>query len=80
MSELLFESAPQTEAEYQAAVTQMLEEIERLHEKMCRDQADIDRLKDETERLRIEGQRLNAETRERIARLHSALDELGGTK
>jgi hypothetical protein len=40
-----------TRADYQAAIEQCLTEMQRLHEKMARDQEDIDRLRAETKAL-----------------------------
>lgn len=56
----------QTAAEYEAAVEQLLAEIRRLNEQMQDDRLDI-------ERLRIETQMLKVETRAVLARIGAAL-------
>lgn len=53
---------PQTEAESQAIIAQLFAEMRRLNERMREDQAEIDRLKSET-------QFLKAETRATLDRL-----------
>jgi hypothetical protein len=80
MSDIPVQLTPQTESECQAVLTHLLAEMHHLNEQIRRDQADIDRLKAESEHLRIEGIRLDAEARIRINSLHKALDQLGGTK
>ncbi len=55
MSEFtLAHSAPQTDAEYQAALEQMLAESRRLSERARRDQDDIERLRANAAPLRAE--------------------------
>lgn len=44
---------PRTEAEYQAAIDQMLTEMERLNRQMESDRKEIDRLKSETRALLV---------------------------
>lgn len=85
MSDVLFSSMPQTDAECETVFNQMLAEIQRLNEQMCQDQADIDRLrfesaafKAESQKLKMEGERLNRDIRERLSSLHASLDRLAG--
>jgi F0F1-type ATP synthase membrane subunit b/b' len=55
MSELtLVQPTPQTDAEYQAAIEQMLAEARRLSEQAQRDQDDIERLRAKSAPLRAE--------------------------
>jgi peptidoglycan hydrolase CwlO-like protein len=51
---------PQTAAEYEAAMDQLLAEIQRLNQQMKEDQSAIDRLKTETETLKRETRALLA--------------------
>jgi peptidoglycan hydrolase CwlO-like protein len=46
--------APRTAAEYEAAIEQMLTEMQRLNQQMQKDQADIDRLSAEIAALKAE--------------------------
>jgi hypothetical protein len=66
MSEILYQPTPQTVAEQEAVLAQLLKEMQRLNEQMHRDQADIDRLKAETDLLRVE-------TRAILARLGAVI-------
>jgi hypothetical protein len=58
-----------TEAEYEALFARQMAEIQFLNERMQRDRADIDRLKIETDALKAEGARLEAETQAILTRL-----------
>jgi peptidoglycan hydrolase CwlO-like protein len=61
MEESLFsQPTPQTAAEYEAAIDQLLAEMQRLNQKMKEDQSVIDRLKAETETLKRETRALLA--------------------
>jgi cell division protein FtsB len=62
-------TAPETAAEYEAALDQMLAEMRLLNEQMQKDRVDIDRLKAETHALKAESATLEAETRAILARL-----------
>jgi len=57
---------PKTEAEYQAAITQLLDEMQRLNQVMQADQKEIDRLKTDTRRLLAETQAIKARTQARL--------------
>ena len=48
------QTTPQTDAEYEAAIEQMLSEMKHLRTMMDSDQAEIDRLKVETQALKAE--------------------------
>lgn len=61
----------ETPADYEAALDWYLAEMQRLHEKMRRDQAEIDRLTVETAALKEDGERLRAETRAILQRLNA---------
>ncbi len=80
MSNLLIQPIPQSESECAATVTQLLYEMERLNEKIQHDQVDIDRLKSESDRLKIEGKRLDGEARVRLNCLYTVLDQIGGPR
>ncbi len=54
MTDILTRDAPQTDAEMEAELRQMFAELETLNERMRRDQADIVRLKNETDVLKAE--------------------------
>jgi hypothetical protein len=60
---------PTNEAEYRAALQQLMSEIARMNERMAYEQNRIVRLKIETEALRGETQRLRVETRAALARM-----------
>jgi len=66
-------SVPQTDAECEAVLAQLLMEMQGFNEQMRRDQADIYRIKAETDTLKAETQRLKAETPKVLARLGAAL-------
>jgi hypothetical protein len=61
--------APQSAAEYKAAINELLAEMKRMNEQMDRDREEIDRLKAETESIK-------AETEPIKAQLQSRLDDL----
>ena len=48
------QSLPQTAADYEAAVEQLLAEMKRLNQQMQNDRTDTERLKDETQTLKAE--------------------------
>jgi ABC-type Zn uptake system ZnuABC Zn-binding protein ZnuA len=62
MADILSQPAPKTTAEYKAAIRQMMDEMERLNQKMREDQTDIDR-------TQAEAAILKAETRALLARM-----------
>ncbi len=54
MNDILTQSAPQTEAEYEAALTQLLSAMQGLREQMDQDQIEIERLKADNRTLKAE--------------------------
>jgi peptidoglycan hydrolase CwlO-like protein len=60
------ERTPKTEAEYEAAIDEILAEINAIGQRMDADQAEIERIKAETHQLKVE-------TREILARLGAKL-------
>jgi regulator of replication initiation timing len=66
-------SKRKTRTDDKAIITQMFAEIDRLNQQMVQDQADIDRLKIETDLLRSETLRLKSETRAILTRLGATL-------
>ncbi len=54
MTDILTSSSPRTDAEYETALQQMKGELERLNRLMEQDRKDIDRLKAESDLLKIE--------------------------
>ena len=61
MTDILTRDAPQTDAEMEAELRQMFAELETLNERMRRDQADIVRLKNETDAYKAESARWKTE-------------------
>jgi predicted nucleic acid-binding Zn-ribbon protein len=57
---------PRTDAEYEAAIEQMLAEMRRLNERMKDDQTAIERLKAETRALKEETDAVKARLRARL--------------
>jgi len=45
------ETTPRSNAEYKAAIEKLLEEMERAHERMQKDQLEINRLQEETREI-----------------------------
>lgn len=73
-------SEPGTDAEYEAAIEQMLAEMKRLNQQIQDDQAEIDRLKvetatmkEETKRLKAEGFQIHSDIRTTLDRLKAAV-------
>lgn len=73
MTDILTRGAPQSDAEIEAELTQIFAELETLNERMRRDQADIVRLKNETDAYKAESARL----KEEAVSLKVTSDELG---
>ena len=59
--------APQTAADYEAAVDAQIKEMKSLNSQMHTDRAEINRLEAETESLKAEAHRLKRETRKLLA-------------
>jgi cell division protein FtsB len=65
--------APQTAAEYEAAIAQLLTEMHRLNEQMQQDQAEIDRLKAETRAIKAETELIKSRTQARLDALEATI-------
>jgi len=70
---ILTRPAPQTAAEYEAALAEMFAEMDRLDQQREKDRAEIERLRTETEAIQARTQRLKAESRAMPTRLAVAL-------
>lgn len=57
MSDMTFALTPQTEAEYEKVLSQILADIHKLNEEIKQDQIETDRFKAESQRLKEEGKR-----------------------
>jgi len=69
MSDLLTRSSPQDVAEDEAALAEILAEMQLIREQMKADDADIERLKAETRTLKQETDALRVETRALLSSL-----------
>lgn len=85
MTDILTQPTPQTDAEYEATLAQLLIEMHSLNEQIQRDQVDIYRLRAESatykaasQRLKTEGELLNADNQARLSNLHTQLDGFAG--
>jgi hypothetical protein len=78
MSDITFARTPQTEAECEKALAQILADIRRLNEEMRQDDLEIDRNRAESQRLKEEGARLDADFRARWDALNATLDRITG--
>lgn len=67
---------PETDAEYIAAIDEMLGEMDRLNEQMRRDQAETDRLRAETEAIIAQTPPLVKEDRTLLLEMHAMLERL----
>jgi len=78
MSDMTVAVSPQTEAECEKALTQILADIQRLNDEMKQDDVEIDRFKAESQRLKEEGKRLDADFHARWDSLNATLDRIAG--
>ncbi len=66
------EPTPQEPAQLEAAITRMINEMDELRRLMEQDQAEIERLKADSNDLKVAAQALQAETRSLLAELMTA--------